>query len=157
MDLGVYVLLGVAESVLMLYVGSGLLGYRLSTGKLWPMAAALAGVAIFVRQVYYFLGIELGTHTIIIVASAVLILKYAGSLPWGAAAASVLMSTILLTVGGVLIGLTGVGTLAAGRFSGAVPEAEPWLVINFVEKSALILAGLLVWRRGLILVRLPWR
>ncbi len=157
MDLGVYLLTSLLESVLMVYAGPALLGHRVFGRKAVALGSVLAALTIGVRLYYYYAGIPLGTHTLIFVALMILLLRYGSGLHWGVAVTGTVASLILVLLGGLLLSLTGVHAVAVGKFKGPIPEAGPWLILMLVEKSVLLLVALLVWLKGIVLVNLPWR
>jgi len=129
------------EALLLAYVGLALFGVRLSWARLFVVGGVYSLCIWGVRSIYTIFEISFGSHTLILTAMLILIIRFIGQVDWGIAVGASLTGMTLILLGSMLT------DFAAQKLNLSLDKiiSSVWLniVFGYMEDVFLILMLLL--------------
>lgn len=130
------------DGFLVTYVALKLFKVEVNLTKLFLVAGIYATLVFTVRKIYSMLGIPFGTHTLILVALLILLLRYVAKSPWVYAIPGALFSLVLI----ILASPIAFKLMSVANWTSQQVFANPTLllIVGLTELTYLFLVALIL-------------
>ena len=148
-------LLFIEEAALMVFLGLGLLGYRIPLRKLFVISI-IQGILIYLtRSLYILFEAPIGTHSIILIFTMVLLLRYIAGISSGVALAATLLGVSIIGLGDSLLSIPLMERLADSAFVAFRENIFKQVFYGYLSLTFLILLVVVNAITGFKLIDIP--